>query len=199
MIRAPLSRFWQNVKAYATHPDPMVASCNLIALVVASNQPFYPLYVYWAVSDVIWPTLFTFLSTPFFLAVPFVAKRAPLAGRALLPLAGIANAVLSTKMFGQPSGVQIFLIPCALIAATFFRPSERWLGFSIVALALFAYLANGAVYGSAAHSYTQIEYEAFARLNALSAGTLTVFVGLLNAGLIGEKRTPSSSTQPPRA
>lgn len=64
----------------------MVAACNLIALVVASNQPFYPLYVYWAVSGDVWPTFFTFLSTPLFLAVPVVAKRYPVGAAHFCPL-----------------------------------------------------------------------------------------------------------------
>src|SRR5262245_36473986 len=111
------------VVAYAAHDDPMAAACNLIALVAASNQPFYPLYVHWAVSDHVWPTFFTFLSTPFFLVVPAVARRCSKTGRALLPIAGMANTILSAKVFGPASGVEIFLIPCALIAATFFRAS----------------------------------------------------------------------------
>ena len=69
-------------------PDPRVASCNPIALLVASNQPFYPLYVYFTVSPHIAPTLLTFLSTPFFVAVPALSRRSPVFGRALLPLTG---------------------------------------------------------------------------------------------------------------
>lgn len=94
--------------AYAAHDDPMVAACNLIALVVASNQPFYPFYVYWAVGNHIWPTFFTFLSTPFFLTLPAVARKWPAIGRALLPIVGMGNTVLSAKVFGQASGVDIF-------------------------------------------------------------------------------------------
>ena len=174
-------KVWERIAAYAAHDDPMVASCNLIALVVASNQPFYPLYVYWAVSDHISPVFFTFLSTPFFLAVPAVARRWPIAARALLPIAGMANTVLSAKVFGQASGVGIFLIPCALISATFFRTSERSVAFILIGAALLAYLGLDGAYG-APHLYTASEYQAFSRLNAISAGTLTVFAGLIAAG-----------------
>jgi hypothetical protein len=177
-------KVWERIAAYAAHDDPMVASCNLIALVVASNQPFYPLYVYWAVSDHVSPVFFTFLSTPFFLAVPAVARRWPIAGRALLPIAGMANTVLSAKAFGQASGVGIFLIPCALISATFFRTSERPVAFILIGAALLAYLGLDSAYGAPAHLYIASEYQAFARLNAISAGTLTVFVGLIASGLL---------------
>lgn len=180
-----VGKVWGRVAAYAAHDDPMVASCNLIALVVASNQPFYPLYVYWAVSDHVSPVFFTFLSTPFFLAVPAVARRWPVAGRALLPIAGMANTVLSAKVFGQASGVEIFLIPCALIAATFFRVSERLAAFTLIGVALLIYLGLDGAYGAPLHLYSASEYQAFSRLNAMSAGTLTVFVGLIASGLIG--------------
>jgi hypothetical protein len=33
------------LRRYAAHPDPATATANLVALVVASNGPFYPLYV----------------------------------------------------------------------------------------------------------------------------------------------------------
>src|SRR5215217_933957 len=91
------------VRTYISHPDPRVAAANVIALLVASNQPFYPLYLFWLVSEDITPAWFTFLSTPFFLAVPEVARRSSVAGRALLPLAGIGNSVLSAWLFGVPS------------------------------------------------------------------------------------------------
>jgi hypothetical protein len=178
---------WKQIAAFAAHDDLMVAACNLIALVVASNQPFYPLYVYWAVSDHIWPTFFTFLSTPFFLAVPALARRAPIAGRALLSLAGIANTVLSAKVFGQASGVEIFLIPCALIAAIFFRSSERLISFVLIGLAALIYLGLDGVYGSPVHLYSVSQYQAFARLNAISSGTLVVFVGLIASGILSRR------------
>jgi hypothetical protein len=180
-------KIWRRVAAYAAHDDPMVATCNLIALVVASNQLSYPLYVYWTVSEQIWPTFFTFLSTPFFLAVPALARRLPTAGRALLPLTGIANTVLSAKVFGQASGVEIFLIPCALIAATFFRPSERLITFILVGLAIMAYLGLDGAYGAPVHLYSISEYRAFLRLNVMSAGILTVFVGLVASEMLSRR------------
>ncbi len=177
---------WDRIAAYAAHDDPVVAACNMIALVVASNQPFYPLYVYWAVSDHVWPTFFTFLSTPLFLAVPAVARRYSRTGRALLPVAGMANTILSAKVFGPASGVEIFLIPCALIAATFFRASERPIAFVLIGAASLIYLGLDGMYGAPVHMYTASEYQSFFRLNAMSAGTLSVFVGLLASGLISQ-------------
>src|ERR1700710_279825 len=57
---------WNAAKAYFADDDPLVATANLVALVVLWNQPFYPLYVYWSFGPDIAPTFYTFLSTPFF-------------------------------------------------------------------------------------------------------------------------------------
>jgi hypothetical protein len=172
------------VGAYAANPDPRVASCNSIALLVASNQPFYPLYVYFSVSRHIAPTLLTFISTPFFLAIPAISRRFPLFGRALLPLTGLANVVVSAKAFGTASGVAMFIVPCALIAAAFFRPSERIFAFALLALALAIFLGIDSPALGPFHTYSQTEYAAFVRLNALSASALVALLGLMLSGLV---------------
>ena len=71
----------ERVRRYADNPDPMAKVAGTVALVVASNQPFYPLYLYAIVGNQAWPAWLTLLTTPFFLAVPAVARRYPLAGR----------------------------------------------------------------------------------------------------------------------
>lgn len=189
-LSSSLSALWRRLEAYAAHDDPLVAAGNWIALVVVSNQPFYPLYLYAIVGDGLAPSLVTFLSTPFFAAVPAVSRRHPVAGRALLPLVGIANVVVSAKAFGVSSGVELFLIPCALIAASLFRPSERRVGLPIVGLALAAYFLLHGRYGAPFGDYSAMEYAALFSLNAVSAATLTAFVGLLLAGIVSRAEKP---------
>jgi hypothetical protein len=183
-LRDGLRTMWRWVAAYMAHPDPRVASCNMVALLVASNQPFYPLYVYFAVSPHIAPTLLTFLSTPFLLAIPAISRRSPVFGRALLPLTGLANVLVSVKAFGAASGVAMFILPCALIAAAFFRPSERIFAFALLALALATFLWIDGHAFVPVHVYSQSEYAAFVRLNVLSASTLVTFLGLMLSGLV---------------
>lgn len=180
-----LARLWRGVAAYAAHDDPLTAAANWIALVVAWNQPFYPLYL-WAIvdGDKVVPSFLTFLSTPFFLAVPAVSKRHPMAVRIMLPLTGIANGIVSAKAFGVGSGVEIFLLPCALIGAALFRPSERTVGLAIVALCAVVYFIPNRLYGSPLADYTAADNAGMVGLNALSAATLVVFIGLLLSGAI---------------
>jgi hypothetical protein len=181
------------VRAYARHPDPRVAAANVIALVVASNQPFYPLYLFWLVSDDITAAWFTFLSTPFFLAVPAVSRWNDTAGRALLPLAGIGNTVLSAWLFGTASAVEIFLIPCMVISLLLFRPRERLVALAITALAFGVFLLLHDVYGPPLAHYDATEYAALSRLNLISASTLTAFVALMFSGVLAEAERSSNA------
>ncbi len=185
-MRAAFRRLIAAIRAYAANEDPLAAAGNSIALVVASNQPFYPLYISWAVGGDIWPSFYTFLSTPFFLAVPAVTRRSSLAGRALLPLAGIGNTILSAKLFGEASGVELFLGPCIVIAALLFRQSERYVALIIVAMAILIFASLRGSYGAPFHMYSIEEYTRFLRLNAFSVATLLAFVGLMVSNAIAE-------------
>lgn len=179
-----MRRLLGRIGDYARHDDPRAAAANLVALVVAGNQPFYPLYVYYGVSHTIWPVFLTFLSTPFFLAVPAVARKSSIAGRAMLPLVGMANTVLSAKAFGVASGVELFLAPCLMLAGMLFGLGERWLMLALVVLAGLIFLVLHDRYGMPLHLYGPVEYRSFFRLNALSVITLMGFLGLTLAGLI---------------
>lgn len=180
LVREPAAA----LRAYASHPDPLAAAANLIALLVASNQPFYLLYLYWLVSESIEPAFYTFLSTPFFLAVPALARISTVAGRALLPLAGIGNTILCAKLFGVESAVEIFLIPCAVLALLLFRPKERLVGFALAGAAFVAFLVLHGRYGAPAVAYGAAEYQALMRLNAMSAAALTCFAALVFSNLL---------------
>ena len=173
-----MSRIVQRFTAYVHSDDPLVAASNIVALVVAFNQPFYPLYVRWLVGDDHGASLVTFLSTPLFLAVPAVARLSSLAGRALLPIVGILNTLTSTLAFGAASGVELFLCPCVMIAGMSLRQNERATMLVIVglALAVFALLDGKAV--AASTLFSSSEYANLLSLNAWSVAMLTAFVAL---------------------
>lgn len=177
---APRPSWLSRLRAYPAHPDRRTESCNWIALVVASNQPVYPFYVLWIVGGDWRVAAWTFLSTPFFLAVPAIARRDPAAGRALLPLTGIGNGIVSAKAFGVESGVELFLIPCALIALLAFRRTEWRPMLLVLAAALGALLLHDR-YGAPLGRFDPAQYDAFFRLNAYSVAALS-FVVLLSLG-----------------
>lgn len=182
MPMSRLKRVIAAIRAYGAHPDPRAAIANTIALVIVSNQPFYPLYLHWAVAPVVTPSYVTFLSTPLFAAVPAVMRRNSRLGRALLLVAGIGNTLLCRAAFGADSGVEVFLFPCLMLALMMFRRSERAFALAFTALALAAYLLPAAWLGAPIHRYAIGEYAALQRLNFLSAASLTALIAWLFAG-----------------
>lgn len=165
-------RLARHLKAYAAHPDPVTAACNRIALLVASSQPTYPLYIAWLAGGTWWVACVTFLSTPAFLAVPALARRDPLAGPALLVLAGLGNAMLATKALGTASGVEAFLIPTAIIALVAFRGHIRlWL----IAVNMGVALLHP-IYGRPWSTFSPQAYGALLHLNGWSAGLLSLII-----------------------
>jgi hypothetical protein len=164
----------ERLREYGAHPDPTTAACNRIALLVAINQPIYPLYLLWLVGGD-WPTsCWTFLSTPMFASVPAVARRNAVAGRALLPIAGLFNGIVSAKAFGEASGVEYFLLVCLLITLLAFRDAVRTAGALLAAIALTA-LAHGH-YGTPLGHFTAEEYARFRHVNLYSVIALCIFV-----------------------
>ncbi len=172
-----IGEIWATITQYARSDDPLASASNAIALVVVGNQPFYPLYVWWFVGDDGWTSFLTFLSTPFFAAVPAVTRRWPAAGRALLPLAGIANSVFCAKIFDEASGVELFLAPCVVIAALTFRWSERWWMLATIGVGWLAFAGLHGRYGPPLHSFTASQYASFLSMNAVSVACLTALVG----------------------
>lgn len=160
---------------YVDAPDPVVRACNVTALIVASNQPFYPFYVRFFAGDEGWITLLTLLSTPFFAAVPAIARKNALAGKLAVPVFGILNSMLATKMFGALAGIELFLIPCLLIAAIAADAGERLrAGLLSGALAL-AYLGVYLWHGAALHAFAPDELASLYRLNAFSVLCVTIY------------------------
>jgi hypothetical protein len=173
-----IRRLYRAIAAYSHADDPLAAATNFIALCVASNQPFYPLYVWRLVGDDGWVSFLTFLSTPFFLAVPAVARRSSLAGRIMLPIVGIANTILSVKAFGAASGVELFLCPCAMIAGMALRSQERVIMLAVIGMALAAFALPHDRLGAPLHLFSTEECARFLSLNAWSVAGLTAFAAL---------------------
>ena len=167
---------WRAITAYAEADDPRLAAANRLALLVASNQPFYPLYIRALVGDDGWTSTLTFLSTPFFLAVPYVGRRWPIIARMMLPLVGAANSFLAAKAFGAASGAELFLCPCAIIAALAFGRGERRPMLAVVGALLAMLLIFHDRLGAPLHFFSAEQYSALLNLNLWSAAGLSALV-----------------------
>jgi hypothetical protein len=166
--------------AYLFHPDPLVATGNLIALVLGWNTPFYPFYLRWAAGAQAWPWGFlTLCVLPLFLAVPPLGRRNALAGRLLLALVGFGNIVFCTWLLGVASGTELFLMPCVLLPALIFRRAEWPALLPLIALPLAAYYLLHDHYPSPPVAWTADASAGMFALSAGSAGCLMGFFALL--------------------
>ena len=113
---------WRRISAYFDGSDPALQLAGTVAFVVVGNQPFYPLYVWWAAGPSAATTsMVSWLSTPFFAAVPALGRQSAMAAKMLLIAAGIGNTVVCALVLGTASGVELFYLPCLLIAYTLFE------------------------------------------------------------------------------
>jgi hypothetical protein len=168
----------RRLAGYADNGDPLSRASNRLALILAANQPFYPLYVWWVMGACDPALVLTCLSTPFFLAAPAITKRFPSAGRLYFPAVGAVNTFFCASIFGAASGVELFLAPCIAIAALSCRATERTTFGAFVAALLGALLLLHDSFRSAG----QERYQALLSLNACSAATLTLIaVWMLSA------------------
>jgi hypothetical protein len=170
------------LRDYLAHPDERVATGNLVALVLAWNTPFYPLWLRWAAGAEALPLgLLTLCVFPLFLAVPPLARRRPVLGRLLLALVGFANVLFCTWLFGEASGTELFLLPCLLLPGLLF--SRRNLAFLLPLLGapLVAYYALHGHYPPPPQAWSQAASEGMFALNAGSVGCLMAFFALLVA------------------
>jgi len=170
--------------AYASNDEPLAAAGNKIALVLAGNTPFYPIYVVGLAGSEGMPALLmTLFSFPFFLMIPAIPRPYPLLGRAVLCLVGSINTVFCTWLLGERSGTELFLIPCITLAGLLFGTGERLWMLLLAALPLGAYILLHGNYGTPPHLYTDSAYAALLSMNAISVGTLSVFFGIVFSGL----------------
>ena len=183
---------WRWVERYADHPDPRVAACNWIALIVASNQPLYPLYVQWVAGGGGVAAMLTWLSTPLFALAPLVARRWSRAGRAMLPIAGIANSLLAMALFGAGAGMALYIAPCLVIAGLAFRPAERRWSYGLITLGGLGYFALPRLVPAALVPLAETGIAGLLQVNIISAGCLMILVGLSFSGAMAssESRAP---------
>ena len=169
------------LRAYTASEDPRVSAGNTIAMVLAWNQPYYPLYLWWIVGRDAWVGIPDAFSGLLFFAVPAIARRSPLAGRIALVVFSVANVVFCSMMLGQAAGVQLLFLPCGMLAAMLFTWRERFVMLPMTALPLAVWLQTRGRLDIPPVRFTPQAYTSLFTLNAVSAGLLMVFFGWLLA------------------
>ncbi|MGC8477925.1 MAG: hypothetical protein ACP5NP_16360, partial [Acetobacteraceae bacterium] len=110
-------------------------------------------------------------------------RRAPERARLALWLVGTLNTLWCMKLLGPASGVGVFLLPCAALAALLPAGPARLVGAGLPLLGL---LVPHGWFGAAILRLTAGQDARLATLNLFSAGCLTGLLGLRLGRLIGQ-------------
>lgn len=171
------------LRAYTASDNPHVSACNTIAMVIAWNQPYYPLYLWWIVGHDALVGIPDAFSGVLFFAVPAIARRSGLLGRIAMIVFSVGNIVFSSMMLGEAAGVQLLFLPCGMLAAILFTWRERFTMLAMAALPLLAWLLTRGRLDIPPVRFSAEAYASLFTLNAVSAGSLMIFFGWLLAGI----------------
>ncbi len=168
-----------------------MAAANVVAIVLAWNTPFWPLYLRGAAGPRIWPGAWlTLCALPMFLCIPAVTHRFPAGGRALLAIIATVNTLFCTWLLGESSGTQLFLLPCVTLAALLFRRGERMPLFGFLILPIAAGMGLDGRYPASPFACAGAECSGIVWLTAVSVAVLTAFLGVLMTGLASGRSGP---------
>jgi hypothetical protein len=152
-------------------------ACVAVAWIVLANKPIYPVYVWWLLGyDDAVKSLGTLLAAPGFAALIWLARRNSLAMRVGLALLGLIDTLWATKWLGPAGGIELFLVPCALLAILSFGAAEAAVSrvLTIVVFLAFALLHDR--YGEPLAGLSAPA--ALFNLNAYAVASLVAFMGL---------------------
>jgi hypothetical protein len=193
--RSPTLRRWTQahtgVRAFAAHPDPLVEASNWVALTVGSHLPFWPLYIFWAAGWQALPSsLLTASMTPLFLAIPTLSRWNGRLGRITTPILGVINTVFTIWVLGINSGTEVFLIPCAALAAVTFRRTERLLMLGLTMLPLVVWYVLQQHPLTSLHQYDASVARDIVILNVCSIGVLIGLFGWFQVDIYRKMEAP---------
>ncbi len=171
------------LRAYTASDDPHVSACNTIAMVIAWNQPYYPLYLWWIAGHDAWVGIPDAFSGILFFAIPAIARRSSLLGRIAMVVFSVANVVFCSMMLGERAGAQLLFLPCGMLAAMLFAWRERFVMLAMASLPLATWLLTRGRLDIPPVRFSAEVYASLFTLNAVSAGLLMVFFGWLLAGI----------------
>ena len=169
--------------AQNSEDDPLASAVRAVAWLILANKPIYPLYVWWFAGSGALASTLTAASAPFWLALAWLGSRHSLVLRAGVPLLGLVDTVMATKLFGAASGTELFFVPCLLLAVVSFRLEEVWISRALIAALYLVVIAAHGRYGAPWHSWPAEQLASLLDVNALAVASLCAFVGWKFAGL----------------
>jgi len=175
------------LRAYASNDEPLAAAGNKVC--AGARRPirhFILLYVapFVAGTDGMPWLLMTLFVFPFFLMVPAISRRHPFLGRVLWPWPERSTRYSAPGLLGERSGTGLFLIPCATLASLAVRSGEASLDAAVGWRSRSAHISFCMeTNGTPPYLYRDDAYAALFSMNAVSVGTLSIFLGIVFSGL----------------
>lgn len=173
-----LIKIWRAIRAYFAASDPRLGIATLVAFIVASDQPFYPFLVWYAVGAPVPAAFLTWLWTPLFLAAPALARRSADAGRTLLLVAALGNTVLAAWALGPQTGVELFYLPCLVVAWASWPPGKRRRPTALTGAAVVAGLLLVRRIGVPLAGLTPAQAHGLTTMHAISVAGLTLILAV---------------------
>jgi hypothetical protein len=171
---------YARLRDYYAAADPFVGAANLVAIVLAGNQPLYPVYLFVLFGFKAWPALISaVIGLAFYGAVPWVTRRAPLFGRAFMCAGAVAHILFTTWLLGEATGISLLLAAAVMLSALVFRRRERWVMLPLVGLAIAGFLATTGRFGPPLLQLSDAEAHELLVLNAASMALLLGFLGIV--------------------
>jgi hypothetical protein len=165
---------------FVEHEDRLTEASNRIALILAGNTPFYPLYLYFILGRAGLPwILLSAASLPFFCATFRIARRNGRHGRIWLCLVATLNSFYVTWLLGEASGTALFLIPCISLAVLSFRAGEFLPMAMLTALPFAAFYLLHGRFPAPPAIYTPSQYHSLTTLNELSVASITAVLAYI--------------------
>jgi len=181
-------------KGESATQDALTAATVTVAWVIVANKPFYPPTIWWIIGNGVEAAWLSVLSMPFFLAIPFIARRSALAARIALPVIGTIDTVFETKLFGTGSGTELFFAACIMLVALSFRAGEKLWQIGLTGFVFAGFLTTRYLIGDALHVWSAEDLSKLLNLNAFAVACLTAFIALRYSGIRGADH--SSGTSP---
>ncbi len=167
----------QWLREHTGHSNPLVAASNETAVLIASNQPFYPLYIWYLIgSNGALLSLLTLLSTLLFVLTPLVSRYDTCLSRAVPVLAGAANTLMCVQIFGLASGVELFLIPCVMLAALSYSRADRVWALTLIGLIAIAYIGLRLIHVAPWAELGGEDNKSLFKLHAFSVAGLSAYI-----------------------
>lgn len=163
--------------------DPLAQAAVTVAWVILLNKPVYPFYVWYLAGEGVFASLGTLVAVPFYLGVVFLVRRSALAARIALVLAGTADTLFETKLFGQGAGTELFFAACILLVAVLFRAKEIWWQRGLAITVFVIFVISRWYVGPPLRIWSDAGLASLFNLNAFAVASLMAFIALRFAGI----------------